>query len=152
MNVVLGLILLCLSTFVGVKLANKYTIKKEYYNDFCAFNKKLKNEISFSLKPLNIIIEEFDNGKLFFKCLENNYKYGEIPNSLNLDTYEIEFLSNYLNVIGKSDRESQINFIDGTMDLINEKLKSAEDDEKKYKKLYVKLGFLFGLLIFIVLL
>lgn len=153
MNIVLGLIVLVACVGVGYACANKYVVRKEFFNDFFEFNKTLKNEISFSMKKLDEIICKNDNKRSFYKCLIEYLNTKELElGQAYLTIAEKEFLVNYFDSIGKSDRETQINFLNGVTVEIKDRLDVASADEKKYKTLYLKMGFLIGLLIFIILL
>ena len=59
------------------------------------------------------------------------------------------FYKNYLSIIGSGDRISQIQFIDNASEQIDIKYKNSQEEEKVYKKLYYKIGFLIGLMVFI---
>ena len=75
----------------------------------------------------------------------NNFEFNK--SYINKD--EIEYFYNYLKILGTGDKDSQIDFLDKIDINIIEKQKQSIIDENKYKQLYIKLGFLIGLIIFI---
>ena len=89
----------------------------------------------------------------FYNCLTDVIIY---KNPFNFEkkyigSDEIEFFSDYIANVGGGDKISQNKFLENASDYLKEKCKSSDVEEKKFKKLYIKLGFLIGLVIFIVL-
>lgn len=154
MKIFLGILFLIISTYVGYRASLKYTLRKKYYKDFFQFNSSLKNNVRFTLDSINKTIESFLNKgdfiRLFLLIINDKKQVGYVIKYLNND--ENEFMYNYVNSIGKTDRESQLNYLIYVEGEISQKLKNSEEDEKKYKQLYVKLGFLFGLVVLVLLL
>ena len=64
-------------------------------------------------------------------------------------TEELDFFNDYCICVGKGDKESQIAYLNSVQNVINEKLALATEENNKYKTLYVKLGILIGLMLFI---
>ena len=152
MKVLLGIILVCLSTLLGYILAGKFAFRKQFYDDYCNFNNIFKQEISFRQTTLVSLVKNKNSGD--FYCVLRNYVQDNefVFNKTYLKKDEIEFFHNYLKTLGTGDKNTQIEFIDRTNIVILEKQKKCVEDEKKYKALYVKLGFLFGLILFILVL
>ena len=153
MRLVLGLSCLILSTYIGYKLSNKFSELSKFYNDYLTFNNKLKNEIYFMKTTVvdlvkNINTESCFNGIIFNRLIINN-KINK-PHFLSDD--EWNELNSYINSIGQGDSKAQEDYLDSIGKKIEIKYNSAILNEKKYKKLYLKLGFLFGLIIMIVIL
>lgn len=152
MKLVLGIILVCLSTLIGYILGGKYSFRKQFYADFYNFNNKLKQEISFRQATLTALLKECNSTD--FYCALKNYIE---KNQFNFEkTYlqkdEIEYFYNYLKILGTSDKNSQVDFLDEINMSVLEKQKQSAVEEKKYKALYLKLGFLFGLILFVLVL
>ena len=72
-------------------------------------------------------------------CLNINY----------LSSYEKAFLLEYFENIGKTEKGSQLEFLKKAEERLSTFYKNAIELDKKYKTLYIKLGFLIGLIIFI---
>lgn len=152
MRVFLGLLALIVSTIIGVCLSKKYTIRKNFYIDYKEFNLKMKNEISFSKNTLVSIIKNTDKEKIFYKNLQN---YFIEKNEIELDSKvftddDKEKFYNYLKNLGTSDRKTQLDYINSIDEIILKDLIDAQEQEKKYKKLYIKISFLIGLIILII--
>ena len=60
---------------------------------------------------------------------------------------EKKYLADYFGMIGRSDAASQRTFLSAARAELAEKKKSAEEAYKKYFALYLKLGFLAGLIL-----
>lgn len=147
-----GILVIIFSTFIGYLLSRKYSKVKNFYCQFDGFNKTLKTEIAFSQKTLKEIID--------YKCSENNDFVNNFISFLNdrenfvltinyLSLDEKNFLLEYYESVGKTEKNSQLEFLKKADEVITSYQKSAIELEKKYKNLYIKLGFLIGLIIFI---
>lgn len=151
MSIYFGVLLLILCTFAGFRLSAKYSERRKFFTDLFTFNEKIINEVSFSQNSLLSIVENekklnSDFGKTICEIINGE----EVKSVKYLKNEEIEVLIEYINKIGKSDRESQILYLSSEKKIIDEIRVAAINDEKKYGKLYVKLGFLFGLIIFVI--
>ena len=152
MKIFLGIILVCLSTFLAYVLSAKFSLRKQFYNDFFNFNNKLKQEISFGQTTIVSLINN-ENASDFYCYLRkylNNNTFDFDKTYLTND--EIEFYYNYIKTIGTGDKNSQIDFLDNVNTKVVERQRKSLDEEKKYKTLYIKLGFLFGLILFVLIL
>ena len=152
MKIFLGILVIIFSTFIGYILSKKYTKLKNFYCNFDNFNKMLKTEIAFSQKTLKEIIAEkysINNDFLYsFKLyLENKENFCLNINYLSSD--EKAFLLEYFENIGKTEKGSQLEFLKKAEERLSTFYKNAIELDKKYKTLYIKLGFLIGLIIFI---
>lgn len=152
MKIFLGILVIIFSTFIGYILSKKYTKLKNFYCNFDNFNKMLKTEIAFSQKTLKEIIDEkysINNDFLYsFKLyLENKENFCLNINYLSSD--EKAFLLEYFENIGKTEKGSQLEFLKKAEERLSTFYKNAIELDKKYKTLYIKLGFLIGLIIFI---
>lgn len=154
MRLVLGVVFLILSTFFGYKFSSKFSERRIFYNDFYSFNKKLSNEVAFSKNSIVNLVEKKENDGYFIGqvkkiILEKNNKV-QLTNSYSKE--ENDFFNDYLDNIGNGDSLSQRKYLEGVEEILKEKRQLTQDEEKKYKKLYIKLGFLFGLILLIVIL
>lgn len=150
MKLFLGFVLIALSVYLAKLFANKYTKIRLYYEDFYGFNRNLINKVSFSNYSILKIFEENDNDNSFFITAKGYLTDKKEFNKIDFITEEENnYLKRYLSEIGKSDRKKQIEFLSIIDQELRDKLNRASDDEKKYKPLYIKLGFIFGLITFI---
>ena len=69
-----------------------------------------------------------------------------------LNKRENEFLQSYFRVLGKTDSATQLAFFNAQKAPIEGYLNTAKEDETKYRPLYIKLGFLIGLILFVIML
>ena len=152
MNLWVGVLSLIFCTFSGYRLSIKYVNRRKFFADFYAFNEKMINEVSFSQKSILTVAEEErglnrDFGRSFYDKINDD----ENINLKDLNDEEKNLFNEYVNNLGKSDRESQLTFLSAEKKIIDELRISTVNDEQKYGKLYVKVGFLFGLVIFVAL-
>ncbi len=155
MNIVIGVLAIIITTYIGLLMSKKFTDKKIFYSNFFEFNKTLKNEIKFSQKSIIEIVNQNKNRSDTFnehlrKVFISKEKNDFTSKFLNPD--EITFLLSYVNTIGCSDIKTQSEYLESTNIYLNEKLDSSIKEENKNKKTYIKLGFLVGLIILVILL
>ena len=66
--------------------------------------------------------------------------------------FELNDLNKYFKIIGSGDKDTQIEYLNAVSAQLSNKCVICEEEEKKYRSLYVKLGFLIGLIALIILL
>lgn len=151
MNVFLGLMLLAISTFISYILSDKYRKRKDFYKKFTIFNEKLISELNFSKKTLIEMISNLEDNSDFNKFLCKYVRNREIVENINyLNSDEQGFFVNYITTIGNGDVVSQLNFVNSAKIEIEKNLNEAIENDKKYKILYLKIGFLIGLILLVV--
>lgn len=154
MRIFLCLLLVACFTFSGYLLSQKYKKRKDFYFDFKIFNNKLTTEINFSKNSIVKIVSELNDDSLFNieikKYIKNSVAYVFIDKYLTKD--EIEYFYEYLKNLGGSDSSTQLKFLNSTNEILLEKCDLTDKNYKQYKPLYIKLGFLVGLIIGIILL
>lgn len=150
MTIYFGIISLVICTFCGYRLSLKFSERRKFFVDFYNFNEKLINEVSFSQKSLLSLCDSEDKSASDFGLLINKTIKGEeytFPTYLkNSDKL---LFNEFGEAIGKSDKVSQLNFLSSKRKEISDIKDICYAEEKKYKKLYVKLGVLFGLIFLI---
>jgi hypothetical protein len=153
-NLILGICVLIISTYFGTCFSKKYTERKVFYNDFNEFNNSVKNEINYSQNTIMTILSKNNEQKSdFYITTKSFFDKGDISfEKKYISKDEKNFFIDYLKTIGNGDRITQTKFVESASEQLKDKLKSAENDEKKYKKTYIKLGFLIGLISLIILL
>ena len=152
MNLLLGIISLLSCTAIGYFLSEKYIDRKNFYNDFYSFNERLLYEVSFGQKTvLTLIVEEKNKNRAFGKSLYSLVTQSKQNNVKFLSEDEKSFFTDYSLGLGKSDIKTQINYLNGYKYTLADKKKCAESETGKYKNLYVKIGFLLGIIILIAL-
>lgn len=150
MNYFLGITILIISTFIGYLLSQKYSERLKFYECFNLFNKKVKNEVSYTQNTIPNIIDTLDKQNKFYYVANNFYVKGEFECCEGyLNDNEKEYLKNYLQLITKGNRTTLIKYLDSADTQISEYLKESRNNYKKYKSLYIKIGFLIGLILLI---
>lgn len=155
MKIILGIVIVSLGTAMGVLFSAKYVKRKEFYEAFDTFNKKIITNVSFVQDTLPSIVKEYKNCDNDF-C-NTIYKYFVLKEMEDgsikyLSKDENSFFENYMASVGKSDRDSQISFLNSCAKRIEENLSDAQKNEKRYRVASIKLGFFFGLLLFVIIL
>ncbi len=130
---------------------------------FTLFNERFINEISYYKRPLQAFFTKYAY-KDTFASLLNHFLYcvqNGVPLQGNLLTNnDFDFLNkeektvveNYFSMLGKGDSASQKTYFSAQKQALTTLEKESADCCKKYGDLYVKLGFLCGLLILILIL
>ena len=156
----LGLIIIGFTTLCGYLLSKKYRRRRLFYAQFREFNDRYLNEMSYYRRPLAEFFSKYSY-KGEFDFLLNDYlssiKKGQTSFEKLLDCSDFNFLKkeelpfvcDYFSMLGKGDSSSQKTYFGS----VKENLKKLETDAtqtcKKYGDLYIKLGFLCGLFILI---
>ena len=152
MKLIFAVISLIICVFLGYIFSLKYTNRKKFYQEFEKFNNNVKNEVKFSQNSILHVIKQLNATTDFNKktkdIMLNQKKY----NISYLSKDENQFYVNYLDSIGKTDKQSQTEYLEFAGQTIIDNLKNATELEKKYKPLCIKLGFFLGLVILILLL
>ena len=159
----IGIAIVAFSSFCGYKLAGKYRRKKMFFVQFATFNERFLGELAYYRRPIKdfvfeyvyqgefrVLLEEYVAGlnaerkDTFFLVLGEGFSF------LNKDEQRIT--EEYFSTLGKGDSSSQKAYFSSMKERINALRESSEKDCKRYADLYVKLGFLCGLFILILIL
>ena len=157
---VLSILMVAFTSFCGYLLAKKYRKKKEFYIQFSLFNERFITELSYFRRPILQFIHSYAyKGEFLFflnAYLELNDKSNAHLQSITehaafyfLTFDEKAMLINYFSMLGKGDSHSQKSYFSSIKDFLNKAENQAIENCKKYETLYLKLGFLFGVLIII---
>ena len=162
MKLTIGIIAIIICTFFAYRASVKYTKRKVFYDDFGAFNDKLKSEIAFSKNTILSLVASINDESDFGVLLKRRFNKNENVNALYegsiarelkyLKRADVDFINDYFYSIGKADGVTELKIINKYGEEIFKNLSVAVSDEKKYRPLYVKLGFLLGILVLILLL
>ncbi len=156
----LGIAIIAFTSFCGYLLAKKYRQRKSFFMQFKTFNERYLSEVSYYRRPLFSFISQYSYKGEFSLLLkdffENIKKEGNIMEEI-LTYQEYAFLKkeektlvvNYFQMLGKGDSASQKGYFSAVQEEIKKLEQIAGTECKKYGDLYVKLGFLFGLLVLI---
>lgn len=152
MKILLCISLLALCVLLAFLLTRKYRLRKDFYYNFALFNERLLNEVSYTKIPLPAFIEKYTFGGDFYNLLlekkKSGFESGQYDFSY-LSEDERKFTADYFKMIGKSDAPSQKTYLASVRNRIEDKRQKSEESYKKYFALYIKLGFLAGLALII---
>lgn len=145
-----GVLALCVCC--SYLLTRKYKQRFDFFYNLNLFNERLVNEVSYTKIPLPAFLEKYEFSGDFKKMLE--VKKGsdfetECYDYPYLKEDEQKFLHDYFFMIGKSDAASQKTYLSAVRQEIGERRRASEDAYKRYFSLYLKLGFLAGLILVI---
>lgn len=160
---IVGIAIVAFSSFCGYKLAGKYRRKKEFFKQFSTFNERFLNELSYYRRPIKEYISKFTYKGEFQLLLYQFLEYIDTDDKaffLILDEAQFSFLtqeekeeiSDYFLTLGRGDSQSQKAYFLSGKERINKLRNEAEKTCNRYADLYVKLGFLCGLFILILIL
>lgn len=151
MRILAGATLVAISTLTGFLLSVKYTERKKFYTDFYSFNKKYLECVSFSGDSVKKILSENNTaGSDFYGYVESFINNNEKTFTKKyLSEEESVFLRDYASSLGRGDYETEKKKASVSLEKIKERMDRSLEEEKKYKPLLIKLGFLFGGIIFI---
>ncbi len=152
MKIFIGIIFVLLSTYLGYLASNKYIVKRRFYQSFYDFNKIMQNEVAFSKNSLIEILNKNANLPFFSYVKNNVILKNKIVLDKNFSDDEKVFIKNYVENLGNSDSVTQISYLNSVDENIKKQLDECIANEKKYKSLYIKLGFLLGAVVLIILL
>ena len=155
MKIILCIGLIALCGYIGFSISKHYIERKKFYFNFLNFLNELKTDINFSAKKLDNILNQVNFQCKQFFVLLNNYR-----NCLYMDTQidkavlfkDINILSeqekestyDFFKSLGKLDVFNQVSSIDNFIKTTHEYYKIAQEDSKKYRSLYTKLGIIIG--------
>lgn len=158
---VLGCCIVAFSSFIGYLLAGKYRQRKLFFKQYREFNERFLSEITYYKRPLGEFLTKVHYKGEFQTLLQDFYTFLKqsltSDQALNLSEYtfltkeEIATLEDYFQMLGKGDSISQKSYFSAMKEDIQKFYLSAENAYKKYADLYIKLGFLCGLMIVILL-
>lgn len=150
MKTVITAIIPLITAMLGYLLSLKYREADDFWESFSFWHKKIKSEISFSQNSLPEIFDVENQNDIFMTLATEYLKTKTVSVKLKfLSKEEKDFVIKYLQTLGTSDKPSQLSFLNSMETDLEKYRLTAENKRKKYRPLFVKLGFLFGLIIFI---
>ncbi len=155
-KLLIGICIVAFTTFCGHQLARKYRERKNFFLDFERFNDAFLNEISYYKRPIEIFLSDRKFSSSFRDWLieyTNGLKAEErAPVFIEfsfLKEEEKAFINEYFSMLGRGDSLSQKGYFSSVKGRIEGIKQKSVDENKRYGDLYLKLGFLFGLALLI---
>lgn len=154
LKIFLCILLVALCTCAGIAFTRKHKYRKIFMYDLYSFNERLIGEVNYTRIPLLAFFDKYEYGTDFSSVLsglkQRNFKNIKI-NFGYLTADEKKMAQDYFSMIGKSDARSQSNYLNAVREELEKEKNGTEAEYKKHFALYTKLGFLFGLILAILL-
>lgn len=160
---VLGVCIVAFTSFCGYVLSKKYRQRKSFYLQFYQFNERFLSEIAYYRRPIKEFIAKYAYQGEFSELLEEYVQTLGVENRnpserdfVGLSTFsflskdETDFVNDYFLMVGKGDSSSQKAYFGSVKNALSEKKDAVQTESKRYGDLYIKLGFLLGLAILVV--
>lgn len=151
----LGVAIVALTSFIGYLLAKKYRQRKDFFLQFYEFNERFLTELAYRRRPIREFVSSYayrgDFNFLlveFFSGIEERDAF-DLPDLTFLSKEEKSFIFDYFSMLGRGDSLSQKGYFSSVKETLSSHVKSSANACKRYGDLYIKLGFLCGLLILI---
>ena len=157
---ILGITIIAFATFCGYLLTRKYRQRKEFFLQFKEFNERFLTEISYTRRPISEFVAlysykgEFEMLlQIFFDTIsKKNLKEEKLTDNALfcfLTQEEKSLTEDYFLMIGKGDSISQKGYFSSAKEKLIKLQNDSESACKRYGDLYIKIGFLCGLFILI---
>ena len=155
----LGVAIVAFTTFCAYVLAKKYRKRMLFFQEFYTFNERFLSEIAYYRRPIKEFIGLYAYQGEFADFLadvfaerEGNTQIGAVLLEGDYDFLKEEdrkTVEDYFLMLGKGDSASQKGYFSSIKERLFALRNEAEKDAKRYGDLYIKIGFLCGLLILI---
>lgn len=165
LKMILGLAVIICSTEIGILFSKKYVYRLEELDELKNNFQIIENKIKYTYEPLEEIflevadISSFGIRELFEKTAKNIKQKGaekawkeEIKNAeLSLKKTDKSILKEFGNLLGKTNKEGQVNQIKFVNTLLDRQIEKAKEEKAKNETVYKKLGLILGVGIVIIL-
>lgn len=165
LKVILTIGVIVCSMRIGILISQKYKFRLNELDEFKNNFKIIENKIKYTYQPLEEIFKEiseissYEIGDLFRKVAENikekgaekAWKYEIEKSELSLKKEDKEALKEFGILLGKVNKEGQINQINFVNELLERQIEKAQQEKNKNEVMYKKLGLIFGVGLVIVL-
>ena len=156
----LGIAIVAFTTLCGRLFAKKYRKRRAFFNQLREFNERFLNEISYYRRPIKAFASSYTYKGDFARLLHMFFAYLEAGQARGFEVdFKSEFpflrqderqvVADYFFMLGRGDSGSQKGYFSGVKEGLTKLYNVAVEDCKKYGDLYIKLGFLCGLFILI---
>ena len=153
---VLGVAIVAFCSFCGVYMTKKYRKKQSFYAQLWEFNERFLSEITYYRRPLIEFLSKYAY-KNEFATLIQTFCLGLEKGVFSLENSRLDFLTeedkieveDYFRMLGKGDSVSQKGYFSSVRDTLAKLENETKTEAKRYGDLYLKIGFLLGLLVLI---
>lgn len=133
------LAVIALTTSIGVFLSTNKKKKMQVFSELYEFNEQLLINLKYARNPIDKVAQNF-------KFMPEMLKGGSL-----LDGKDGEAITEYAVNLGKSDALSQIDYLNGRKAALAKRRDESFQEYKKYSTLYVKIFFMVGVLMAVLL-
>ncbi len=152
----LGIAIVAFTSFCGYYLAKKYRKRQSFYVQWWEFNERFLGEIAYYRRPLGEFLSKYTYKNEFGMFLNSFYISLQQEKKLRVMMYpdflteeEKRELQDYFSMLGRGDSGAQKAYFSAIKDMLTKRKTESLEACKKYGDLYVKLGFLIGLFILV---
>ena len=160
-KVLLLVVIFVLAVFIGISINSYFTNRKKFFQEFSNFLEYLKIQVSFQKSKIKQLVEEYKKQNIdenFMKLLDDYLLYltnlnAEVPFEVKLDILkenEKSIISRVFMSIGRFNSDGEVANIHNALKEANSLLVDAQENQKKYGAVSVKLSIALGLLLIIV--
>ena len=161
-KLIFGVCIVAFTTLCGYLFSRKFRRRKDFLLQFKEFNERFLAEITYQRRPINAFVAsysykgEFDGLlKVYSNVLDKRENFASVLDIKKdypfLKEDERQIVLDYFLMLGKGDSLSQKGYFSATKERLEKAYYVAESDCKKYVNLYIKMGFLCGLMLLILL-
>ena len=154
---IIGIAIVAFTSFCGYFLAGKFRQRKLFFKQLQEFNERFLSEISYYRRPIKEFVAKYVYKGEFNELLHDYFtvmQQGRSVQSVLIDDPKYAFLKreekrvveDYFLMLGRGDSLSQKGYFSSVKQSLSALQIDAETACKRYGDLYIKLGFLCGLL------
>lgn len=170
LKIIGGLLVFAACGLMGIAAANRYSLRPKDIRKFRASIQMLETEIIYGCTPLpqafhnialklegamgsfySIVSEELIIGLSYSLCSAWSKGLDMLVKNTSLNASDKELIEGFSKVLGSSDREDQKKHFELFYIQLKQSEEVAEEARKKNERMYKSLGFLTGIVIFILL-
>ena len=139
----------------GVAYSKKLHARYSIFHDLYQFLKVYEDNLSFRQDNLKDLVSRFieDNKSDLSNIINTILIQGQAEQKNDyLTTKELVFIQDVLSSLGRSDKDTELQQVRHLQFMVNSRVQTAKATKEKYSTLSIKIGFLIGLLLVVLLL
>ena len=150
-KIIVGILSVIVFTKIGYDKSKNYKEKLAFYNSITLFCDKFLVELEYKKSHVEKVLKDSyssSSAKKLFNSYLNDKNNLIFPDFLNNE--EKSILSDFFMKLGLGDTDSQKIYVKSYKNTFEKKASESWQNFKKYSNLYLKIGFMFGLTLMIV--
>lgn len=145
----IGITSVAVSIKIGSNFANKRKIRYEFLRSTQIFLEKVESELIYQKKSIFEILKTGSYSTEFLEYLNDTYE--GIENNIEfLEENENAYLKDFILNLGNGDSSSRLKLISGAKSYFEKLTLETYKDYKKYYNLCIKLGFVCGFTVLVI--